>query len=96
MERLKLPNKIKSFAWRAYHEAIPTAAGKFQRKFIDSACCAACQSTWESVGHALIQCKFAKTVWRASTITLKFRALFNLSFKEAVHQLSASLSSSEL
>ncbi|GMN52969.1 hypothetical protein TIFTF001_022113 [Ficus carica] len=29
---LKIPHKIKSFAWRAYHDAVPTAAGLFRRK----------------------------------------------------------------
>ncbi|GMN57599.1 hypothetical protein TIFTF001_026714 [Ficus carica] len=74
----------------------PLLLGLFRRKVIDSACSAACQSAWESVGHALIHCKFAKAIWRRSTITLKFGTIYHLPFKEIIHVLFTSFSTSEM
>lgn len=49
--RLYIPNKVKSFAWRACKNIIPTKANLCQRKVIDDPICEACSDEAESGGH---------------------------------------------
>jgi ribonuclease HI len=86
-----VPNKVKSFIWRAYYNAIPTASGLYRRKIIQSPKCNICSGPWETVGHILIHCKFAKEIWRTSTIKLSFKSLYNLNFDDIIHSVHSSL-----
>uniref|UniRef100_A0A803PLP7 Reverse transcriptase domain-containing protein n=1 Tax=Cannabis sativa TaxID=3483 RepID=A0A803PLP7_CANSA len=47
---LTLPSKVKIFAWKVMHNALPTAATLHRRKVLDSAACLMCSWMWESVG----------------------------------------------
>uniref|UniRef100_A0A803PIR6 Reverse transcriptase zinc-binding domain-containing protein n=1 Tax=Cannabis sativa TaxID=3483 RepID=A0A803PIR6_CANSA len=60
---LKLPKKVKIFAWRLVNDALPTAVNLAHKKIAPSAACALCKCSWESVGHALFRCENAKLVW---------------------------------
>uniref|UniRef100_A0A803QCG6 Reverse transcriptase domain-containing protein n=1 Tax=Cannabis sativa TaxID=3483 RepID=A0A803QCG6_CANSA len=71
---LNLPPKIRIFAWKVHHNILPTAAALHKRKIIDSAACSLCTSSWESVGHALFDCKHARKIWQDS----KFLTDFNM------------------
>uniref|UniRef100_A0A803PYN1 Reverse transcriptase domain-containing protein n=1 Tax=Cannabis sativa TaxID=3483 RepID=A0A803PYN1_CANSA len=71
---LNLPPKIRIFAWKVYHNIIPTAAALHRRKIIDSAACSLCTSNWESVGHALFDCKHARRIWQESKFFIDFQS----------------------
>ena len=78
--------------WRVYYDTIPTATGLYKRKIIQSPKCTICSGPWETVGHILIQCKFAKEIWRTtSTIKLSFKSLYNLTFADVIHSVQNSL-----
>uniref|UniRef100_A0A803QHW9 Reverse transcriptase domain-containing protein n=1 Tax=Cannabis sativa TaxID=3483 RepID=A0A803QHW9_CANSA len=70
---LKLPSKIKIFAWKVIYSAIPIAAALHRRKVIDSVACSTCSNAWESIGHALFTCPHAKSTWKHSDFTMDFR-----------------------
>ena len=71
---LKLPPKIKIFAWKVVNHALPVASALHKRKIVDSASCSRCKMAWESIGHALFTCKHAKTVWKNTPFRIDFSA----------------------
>ena len=54
--KLRLPNKIKVFAWRACHEILPTAANLTRRKVLNDDKCMICTRETESTIHAFWDC----------------------------------------
>uniref|UniRef100_A0A803PAJ3 Reverse transcriptase n=1 Tax=Cannabis sativa TaxID=3483 RepID=A0A803PAJ3_CANSA len=70
---LSLASKIKIFAWKVMHNALPTAVALHKRKVLDSAACSMCTSAWESIGHALFTFPHAKSVWKNTGFILDSR-----------------------
>ena len=61
--KMKLPPKIKIFAWRACANSLPVYV-KMAERGIQLCCdCPVCGEDFESLTHALIQCDFALSVW---------------------------------
>ena len=61
--KMKLPPKIKIFAWRACVNSLPVYV-KMADRGIQLCCdCPVCGDSFESLTHALIQCDFALSVW---------------------------------
>lgn len=71
---LKIPNKIKFFVWRSYHNIIPTIVNLSRCHVETEAMCPLCQKDPETTDHALFKCKIAKKVWAiiASNMQLEF------------------------
>ncbi|XP_075674939.1 uncharacterized protein LOC142644147 [Castanea sativa] len=65
--KLRLPNKIKVFAWRACHEILPTAANLTRRKVITEDKCSVCTWETESTIHALWDCVAVQDIWAGSS-----------------------------
>ena len=65
---LNVPNKIKSFAWRASKNILPTKDNLCRRKVIDVLTCEACGFGVESTGHVFWECEKAQEVWVLSSI----------------------------
>ncbi|XP_050259107.1 uncharacterized protein LOC126704117 [Quercus robur] len=64
--KLRIPNKIKVFGWRACNEILPTKLNLSKRKIIVDAMCPICLRFPESVVHALWECGAARDVWVGS------------------------------
>ena len=62
LQHLNVPNKIKSFTWRAYKNILPTKDNLRRRKGIDIPTCEACGSGAESTGHVFQECEKAQEV----------------------------------
>lgn len=65
--KLRLPNKIKLFAWRACHEILTTAVNLTRRRVINDDKCSVCTREKESTIHALWDCAAAQHIWAGST-----------------------------
>ena len=64
--KLRIPNKIKVFGWRACNNILPTKQNLSKRKIIENEMCPICMRFPESVIHALWECEAAKDVWVGS------------------------------
>lgn len=62
--RLRVPNKIRSFTWRACKNILPTKANLFQRKIALDNICEVCGNFEKTTGHVLWHCYRAKGVWK--------------------------------
>ena len=60
--KLRIPNKIKVFGWKACNEILPTRLNLSKRKIIVDAMCPICLRFPESVFHALWDCGAARDV----------------------------------
>uniref|UniRef100_A0A803P5M6 Uncharacterized protein n=1 Tax=Cannabis sativa TaxID=3483 RepID=A0A803P5M6_CANSA len=85
---LKLPPKIRIFAWKVFQNILPTAVALFKRKVLDSGECSLCTSNWESIGHALFSCKHAKDIWKLSRFRIDFSQAHNMFNGDYLYHLS--------
>uniref|UniRef100_A0A803PE40 Reverse transcriptase domain-containing protein n=1 Tax=Cannabis sativa TaxID=3483 RepID=A0A803PE40_CANSA len=93
---LKLPSKIKIFAWRVIQNFLPVAAALYKKKVLTSAACSLCSQARESIGHALFQCKHAKAVWRHFNYPIDFNKAQNMVGGDYIFHLATLLSQQEL
>ncbi|KAL4351678.1 hypothetical protein GQ457_06G030280 [Hibiscus cannabinus] len=66
---LNVPNKIRSFIWKASHNILPSNGNLFNRfhdQFRGGSACPRCGEWNESVEHLLFFCPFALAVWKCS------------------------------
>ena len=61
--KMKLPPKIKIFAWRACVNSLPVYVKMAERRIQLCCDCPVCGEDFESLTHALILCDFALSVW---------------------------------
>ena len=57
--KLRIPNKIKVFGWRACNNILPTKHNLSKQKIIEDEMCPICMRFPESVIHALWECEAA-------------------------------------
>ena len=63
--RLRVPNKIIHFIWRACTNALPTKCNLRRRKIFSSDTCELCHGAAKDALHALWLCKGLEDVWKA-------------------------------
>lgn len=64
--RLKVPNKVKVFLWRACSNALPTKVNLQRRKVLDNPLCEQCKCRGEDVLHAIWSCENLREGWEQS------------------------------
>ena len=64
--KLRIPNKIKNFYWRACTESLPTLANLHRRKVINSPLCSNCGKDSETALHTLWECDKIQVCWGLS------------------------------
>uniref|UniRef100_A0A803QAH8 Reverse transcriptase domain-containing protein n=1 Tax=Cannabis sativa TaxID=3483 RepID=A0A803QAH8_CANSA len=94
--QLKLPPKVKLFAWKAIHNALPVASELYKRKSLTSASCSLCLNAWESVGHAMFTCKHARHVWKIVGFSFNNKAVVSMKIEDFLFQISECYTKSEL
>ena len=73
--RLKVPNKVKVFTWRACSRALPTKVNLKKRKVIDSTVCDQCRCLNEDEVHAIWDCVQVREVWEHSCAVVRNKYL---------------------
>ena len=61
--RLKVPNKVKTFVWRACFESLPKMVNLARRRVVLSNSCTSCNGEPETMIHALWGCEKVKGAW---------------------------------
>ena len=69
--KLRIPNKIKVFGWRACNEILPTKMNLAKRRIIEEAACPICTRFVETAVHLLWECDAAQDVWAGSLKSLQ-------------------------
>nr|POF03417.1 putative ribonuclease h protein [Quercus suber] len=73
--RLRIPNKIKHFGWRACTESLPTLANLYRSKVVTSPFCCNCDRACETTIHALWECDKVLGCWGHSFKNLRSQEL---------------------
>ncbi|XP_075636927.1 uncharacterized protein LOC142609203 [Castanea sativa] len=69
--KLKIPNKVKIFGWRACHDILPTSYNLSRRRIITEDKCQLCTKEVETTVHALWECAVVQDVWVGSISKLQ-------------------------
>jgi hypothetical protein len=64
--KMKVPNVVKMFLWKACHNLVPTKANLAKRGVISTSTCPLCEREEETVEHILWSCPTAQDVWGES------------------------------
>ncbi|KAL4271776.1 hypothetical protein GQ457_13G010260 [Hibiscus cannabinus] len=80
--KLKVPYRVRMFAWLALHERLLTNVERVRRHMTTSEHCEICGSNSEDIDHVLCQCTAAKEVWLKIVSTTGRDRFFRVSFRE--------------
>ena len=83
--KLKIPNKVKVFGWRACHNALPTSQNLMKRGVLEVATCELCTLFSEDCVHALWECGVAQDIWAGSLVGVQKIATQQVSFLHLVY-----------
>jgi ribonuclease HI len=61
--KLKVPSKLRIFAWRLARSSLPTGEERKRRHMSTTASCPICNAACDSWGHSLLECNMARSVW---------------------------------
>ncbi|KAK9988414.1 hypothetical protein SO802_028653 [Lithocarpus litseifolius] len=69
--KLRIPNKMKVFGWRACHDILPTRRNLKKKRVLLDELCPLCSRVQESTIHALRECEAAQDIWHGSARALQ-------------------------
>ncbi|KAL2936748.1 hypothetical protein RDABS01_020197 [Bienertia sinuspersici] len=82
-----VPPKMKNFAWRALHNALPVSRNLAQRKMDVDCVCKRCGKGEENVTHLLLECREVKRMWYVSPLRLIVECREGESFRDWVEKM---------
>ena len=82
--KMRIPNKIKNFYWRACTKSLPTLANLYQWKVVTSPLCNGCGTSREIVLHALWECDPVQACWGHALMKVRHARLQLGSFIDLV------------
>ncbi|KAK7841475.1 putative ribonuclease h protein [Quercus suber] len=84
---MKVPNKIKHFAWKACKNILSTKENLKKRNITKDCICDSCGKTFESTCHLFWLCDKAKTTWSSSKLVIPFEINPKWMFIDVMRQL---------
>ncbi|KAF4360702.1 hypothetical protein F8388_016489 [Cannabis sativa] len=93
--KTSLPKKVLIFAWRGFHDALPTYVGLQKRKVVDHTNCPICGFSVDSNSHVVFLCRGFKKNWKELRVTMLNNLSMDISFKQIVLKASEILSRSD-
>ena len=93
--KLKVPNKVRHFMWRASSESLPTNFNLCSRHILPDNNCALCEDHPEDVLHCLWLCDYAKSIWLSDRNFSSPRNQVFRSFRDLVSFILAEFSSTD-
>ena len=75
--KLKVPAKVKIFAWKALHGTVPGLAVLAGRHIKTSAQCPICKQGPEDIKHLMFTCVRARQVWKSLGVLKEINAVFS-------------------
>ena len=94
--KMKVPNKIRVFAWRACQNILRTCENFFRRKVVSDDYCERCNQAPESVLHVLWECRAAQDVWAGGPGRLQKVGTEHMDFMQLIEYLIHRLSEEAL
>ena len=85
--QLRIPQKIKHFAWRAGRDILATKSNLAKRRITPNGMCDLCGYNEETVYHLLWGCDHAKEVWKNRKFALPFEISTQWNFLDVVANL---------
>ena len=82
--RAKVPPKVRNFAWKAVHNALPVNTNLRKRQLNVDPICGRCGEKEEDVAHLLLMCKVSQRMWYLSPLRMDVAHNSTNSFKEWV------------
>ncbi|XP_041004070.1 uncharacterized protein LOC121249426 [Juglans microcarpa x Juglans regia] len=61
--KMKVPNKVKIFAWRARKNGLPTGQQLVKKHVLSDGTCSLCLSELETLAHAVMSCNAIHKMW---------------------------------
>jgi len=90
MWKIKTPNKIRHFLWRAARDSLPTKQNLCQRHVLVDASCPLCDEHTESLMHYLWLCDHAKAVWKSDICFARYYRKQHRDFLELLGEVMRS------
>ncbi|XP_030509082.2 uncharacterized protein LOC115723746 [Cannabis sativa] len=81
---LSIPPKIRHFIFRLAQNSIPTAENLYHRHCLSSPVCPRCNLCYESVQHALFECKFMKKAWSGTFFNSAIKGIKHLNMLDII------------
>ncbi|KAH9724503.1 putative reverse transcriptase/RNA-dependent DNA polymerase [Citrus sinensis] len=92
---MSLPEKIKIFIWRAAKNILPIAENLWRRKIVAQPECQIYGISMETVGHALVECKSARKIWKTTKFAAELRNIGGHDILGILHELVKRLGKSD-
>ncbi|RYQ97024.1 hypothetical protein Ahy_B08g092996 [Arachis hypogaea] len=78
--KLRVPQKIRTFLWRASHNILPVFENLFNKRITNTPICTICLQEPETTEHALLLCPWTRAAWFGAQIQCCPTALTVFSF----------------
>jgi hypothetical protein len=78
----KIPPKYTHLMWRLFHNGLPVRSNLGSRGISCNPLCPRCEGKIEDINHVFKGCEWAKQIWFASPLNIRFENLTSTNFKD--------------